>query len=316
MIEALSNIIDGRERFIAKDEEHPSYETGRNGRMKGAQLEDGYSRVANELMEQFAKLGASGREYQILFAVIRYTYGWNRKTAKITGVQFSAMTGLHPVDCSKTLNRLLARNILYRIGGKFGEIGINTKFWEWKERQKHENENLAKSTKFSENLAKSTKKNLAKSTNHINTVKDIKTVEANASTSSTGVDVAAQQNAPQKLNGKKPSALPDCPHDEILGLWARHLPDKPHPKTWNGTRQANLAARWRQGFTCKVRIGSRKGETFYADKESGLVWWDRFFSYCAKQSFLRDGRFFSLDWLVKPANFAKIIDGNYEDGHR
>jgi len=95
-----------------------------------------------------------------------------------------------------------------------------------------------------------------------------------------------------------------CPHQEIINLYAKHLPMGIQPKIWHEARQTALRARWREDV-----------------KRQRLEWWDDFFAYIAKSDFLtgkvsnREGRAFevSLDWIVTASNFAKIIEGRYEN---
>jgi len=108
--------------------------------------------------------------------------------------------------------------------------------------------------------------------------------------------------------------LPDCPHLEILELFGKHLPTlaQPRPESWDGKRAENLRARWRWVLT-KTR---KNGERYAEDKAQGLAWFDRFFSYVADSDFLmgRAGNFTAtIDWLVNQTNFAKVLDGNYEN---
>ena len=93
-----------------------------------------------------------------------------------------------------------------------------------------------------------------------------------------------------------------CPHEAIIALWAEVLPELRQPRTWIGARRDHLRARWRE---------SRERQS--------LEWWRELFGYVRQSDFLmgrvqsRDRRPFDcgLDWLVMPANFAKVIDGNY-----
>ena len=48
-----------------------------------AQLEDGYTRVANEILTNVAKLKLNGTQHSILLIVWRYTYGFGRKESKL-----------------------------------------------------------------------------------------------------------------------------------------------------------------------------------------------------------------------------------------
>jgi uncharacterized protein YdaU (DUF1376 family) len=109
-------------------------------------------------------------------------------------------------------------------------------------------------------------------------------------------------------------AVPHCPHTELLDLFAKHLPELPQPKAelWDGARADALKARWRWVLTAKKRSGDRYAST----KAEGLAWFVRFFEYVHGSDFLtgRSGEWScDLGWLVKAENFAKVIQGNYEN---
>lgn len=105
--------------------------------------------------------------------------------------------------------------------------------------------------------------------------------------------------------GLSKPAVPPCPHQEIIALYAKHLPmgRQVNDELWTGTRADHLKARWRE-----------------SPKRQSLEWWEKFFGYCAQSDFLtgkvppRNGskQFeVSLDWIVNPTNFAKIHEGAY-----
>ncbi len=104
-----------------------------------------------------------------------------------------------------------------------------------------------------------------------------------------------------------------CPHQRIIALYAKHLPELPQPRIWEGAREKSLTARWRWVLTAKKPDGSR----YASSPEAALDWFDRFFGYVAKSDFLtgRNGKWPGCDlgWLVKSDNFAKVISGNYDE---
>ncbi len=114
--------------------------------------------------------------------------------------------------------------------------------------------------------------------------------------------------------GKLTTAVPDCPHKEIISLYQKHLPRLPFPRSWEGQRQANLRARWRWVLTAKKL---KTGERYATDRETGLAFFDRYFKYVSESDFLtnRDGKWLGCDlpWLVKSENFEKVISGKYEN---
>ena len=113
----------------------------------------------------------------------------------------------------------------------------------------------------------------------------------------------------------KPAGLPDCPHLELLDIFAEQLPELPQPKPelWGGRRAKNLSSRWKWCLTAK----KRSGERYATNKAEALEFFRRYFTYVAKSEFLtgRDGRWSGCDlaWLVKADNFAKVLQGNYEN---
>jgi uncharacterized protein YdaU (DUF1376 family) len=110
------------------------------------------------------------------------------------------------------------------------------------------------------------------------------------------------------------AGLPTCPHQDILNLYKKHLPQLAQPRVWDGVRQTNLRQRWLQA--AKPSEFSPQG---YANQADGLAWWDSFFSYIANDTKLAQGfetkdRTWRPDlvWIVNATNFAKIIDGKYQ----
>lgn len=109
--------------------------------------------------------------------------------------------------------------------------------------------------------------------------------------------------------------LPACPHLELLDIFAEQLPELPQPKPelWEGQRAKNLSARWKWCLTAK----KRNGERYATSKAEAMNFFERYFGYVAKSDFLtgRDGRWSGCDlaWLVKADNFAKVLQGNYEN---
>jgi uncharacterized protein YdaU (DUF1376 family) len=110
------------------------------------------------------------------------------------------------------------------------------------------------------------------------------------------------------------AGLPTCPHQEILNLYKKHLPQLAQPRVWDGVRQTNLRQRWLQA--AKPSSFSLEG---YSTQADGLAWWDSFFAYIANDTKLAHGfetkdRTWRPDlvWIVNATNFAKIIDGKYQ----
>ncbi len=80
--------------------------------MANPQLEDGYTRIANEILEAVAKAKFNGTQYKILLAVWRYTYGFNRKEYEFSLSFLSEVTGCNKHQIKRELKRLIDSKVL------------------------------------------------------------------------------------------------------------------------------------------------------------------------------------------------------------
>lgn len=80
--------------------------------MANPQRENGHTDIANEIMENFARLHLSGNEWQILVTVLRKTYGWHKKEDEISLSQFQEATTLSRPAVCKALKALVAKCVL------------------------------------------------------------------------------------------------------------------------------------------------------------------------------------------------------------
>ncbi|MBC1188488.1 replication protein [Kluyvera sp. SCKS090646] len=93
-----------------------------------ADLEDGYTRIANELLEAVMLAGLSQHQLLVFMAVMRKTYGFNKKSDWVSNEQLSALTGILSHKCSAAKSTLVRRGILTQSGRT---IGINKAVSEW-----------------------------------------------------------------------------------------------------------------------------------------------------------------------------------------
>ena len=104
--------------------------------MASADLENGYVKIPNGLMERLAEFRLSGREHQILWVIIRKTYGWNKMMDRISLKQFSELTGIPRHKCCEILQGLVERKIVSKGVPKKGNTryvtyGIQSNFQKW-----------------------------------------------------------------------------------------------------------------------------------------------------------------------------------------
>lgn len=84
----------------------------------------GFTRMDNQLMDALAAVHLSPAEFKTLHAIARLTIGFHREACRITADEVAKKTNMLPAHVSRAISSLLARRILYRIGGSRGDIGI------------------------------------------------------------------------------------------------------------------------------------------------------------------------------------------------
>ena len=80
--------------------------------MAGPQLENGYMKIANEIMEQIPRFRFNGTQLRILMVLWRYTYGFNRKNHELSVSFISKATGINAQQIKRELTTLIAKNIV------------------------------------------------------------------------------------------------------------------------------------------------------------------------------------------------------------
>ena len=106
--------------------------------------------------------------------------------------------------------------------------------------------------------------------------------------------------------------LPKCNHQGVIDLYHKHLPTLRRIEVWNETRKGYLRQRWRE-------VADELAKTKEIQSSDILCWFAEFFEHIGTSKFLtgrvndKSGRSFvaDLEWILKPSNFAKIVEGKY-----
>lgn len=80
--------------------------------MSSPQVEDGYTRIANELMDALCLVRIPGQARQVLDFIMRKTYGFNKASDCIANSQFVAGTGLKKDKVCHMLDMLAGMNLI------------------------------------------------------------------------------------------------------------------------------------------------------------------------------------------------------------
>ena len=82
--------------------------------MPNPQKENGYTPIANELMEALSRYRIPGEQMQCLLFIIRKTYGFNKKDDMISNSQFVTATGLKKGNVSRAIKSLVERRVVIK----------------------------------------------------------------------------------------------------------------------------------------------------------------------------------------------------------
>jgi phage replication O-like protein O len=107
--------------------------------MTNVQPENGFTRVANELLEVVAYQKFNGTQSRIILTLWRYTYGFSRKEHDLSLTFISRATGIHKQQVKKEMDKLIENKVIlvteestYNTSRK---IKFNKDYSQWKDLQ-------------------------------------------------------------------------------------------------------------------------------------------------------------------------------------
>ena len=108
--------------------------------MASPQLENGYTKIANEIMEALAKHRLPGEQRQVLDVIFRKTYGFNKKDDMISNSQFVEATGLKKGNVSRAIKSLIEKKVVIKSDNtviksdnrSYSTYRFNKDYSEWK----------------------------------------------------------------------------------------------------------------------------------------------------------------------------------------
>ena len=125
-------------------------------------VSNGYTRIANELLEALAATPMADADRRVLLYVLRQTYGYGRKEVYIKQRTIAEVVDLTEFQVSRSLARLRERNVLAKNGKK---IGIQKRYQRWRNLPKLTSSKIQRRyANLDKQLVKSDKKNLRKLT--------------------------------------------------------------------------------------------------------------------------------------------------------
>lgn len=97
--------------------------------LKVADLDDGYAKLSNMLLEEYAGADLTKRQFKVLLAILRKTYGWNKPMDRISDSQIAEIAKLPVKRCNEAKLELVRMGLIRQQGGMFGP---NKNISEWR----------------------------------------------------------------------------------------------------------------------------------------------------------------------------------------
>ncbi len=101
--------------------------------MAKPQLEKGFTRIANEILEALSRVNLSPYESRVFWFVVRRTYGFNKKTDRISLSQFEAGTGVKERHVVRAIKSLARKRMIvtHKDGPQSVRYGIQKDYETW-----------------------------------------------------------------------------------------------------------------------------------------------------------------------------------------
>lgn len=103
--------------------------------MADIQLENGFTKIANQILEVIQHFQFTQNQFKVLMLLWRNTYGWNRKECELSLSYIEKATHLDRKRASTTLQDLIKANVLIEINKgsstKAKVVGFNKNYTEW-----------------------------------------------------------------------------------------------------------------------------------------------------------------------------------------
>ena len=114
------------------------------------ELDDGYVRIANELLQALIDYDLTAAQMKIIAVIIRETYGYNRKSKNLSVSYLAKAVRRDERNTRRTLNDLIAKKVVsvFDAGSPrlSREIGVNKYYLEWGRPGKNDRSEGAKMT--------------------------------------------------------------------------------------------------------------------------------------------------------------------------
>jgi len=99
---------------------------------RSPQLEQGYTRIANELLEAITLAPFSQNQYKVILTVWRMTYGFNKQSDQLALSQIMGRTGMKKPQASLAVSQLIEMRVLLADEGRHARVlSLNKVYSKW-----------------------------------------------------------------------------------------------------------------------------------------------------------------------------------------
>lgn len=103
--------------------------------MANPQIENGYTAVANEILDHLYKQPLNGTELKVIMCILRYTFGFQRKSHKLSATFIAKWGNCDPRTVKRALKKLQQDRVIIYINseqrGVTAELMFNKDYEQW-----------------------------------------------------------------------------------------------------------------------------------------------------------------------------------------
>jgi len=253
--------------------------------MANPQVEDGHTEIANELFEAIMMVPMSDYEHRVFMFILRKTYGLKKKLDWISQKQITAELGIHKCHVSRTIRKLLEKNMIINIPEKNKKImGIQKDYEQWKLPIQVTNKVTNIGNKYKE-----LKKKLPIQVTEV----------TNSGNRKLPIEAHTKETIQKKLLQKKKEKKKTIPYKEIIEIYNNICKSLPQVQVLSESRKTLIRCRFNKYGIDKLKKVFEKAEasTFLTNKDGDS---DRNWNA-------------TFDWLLNENNMIKVLEGNYNN---
>ena len=100
--------------------------------MANPQVEEGHIDIANEIIEYFARYRLSGQEWQVLWVILRKTWGWHKKKDSLSLGYIAKKTLMKRPTVARAIKKLVNKGVIKKDNSYINIYMFNKDYETWK----------------------------------------------------------------------------------------------------------------------------------------------------------------------------------------